>query len=181
MDAPGLTENEILGVSHYWRGMSYVSYMELALLCDSLQPFFSAMNNHSVIEIGPGINPITSHYDCMEYVAAEGHYPSDGVSVLRKEDDASVVVVSFGVIDDAVLMGTSNPNNAGGVLTARYINELVKEIRRVANPFCMIVGNDALKYMGEPDISTFDFDHGCGGVYISGNGMPCMNNGQSLM
>jgi len=162
-----LTEEELFGVQFLWRHMSNISYLEDAMDFTMLQPYFSALKDYRVVEIGPGDNPVTKHYNCKEYVAAEGYYPNDGLSVLKKEGDASGVVVSFGVIDNDVLIDKSNGVREN--LTVRYINELVGEIRRVINPFGIIIGGNVSKYMGEPDIPAIDSDTELGGVYFSSN------------
>ncbi|MBS3103172.1 hypothetical protein J4458_07050 [Candidatus Woesearchaeota archaeon] len=103
MDIPRLTEEELKAVQDCWINKDEVSFLEVALQSPNLRPHFLALNSHRVIEIGPGKNPVTDHYSCREYFAANDRYPSDGLTVLKKENDASAVVVSFGVIDDDIL------------------------------------------------------------------------------
>ncbi len=140
--------------------MSDVSYLGIVHDYKKLAPYFAKLRNHPVVEIGPGDNPITNYFPCKDYIYAEGHYPRDGLSVLRKRSDKSAIVVSFGVIDDTVLLDTLT--QAREQLTARYINELVQEIKRVMSPFSIIFGRSATKYMGEPDLDLI----GKGGVYL---------------
>ncbi len=140
--------------------MPETSYLELVHDSKELAPYFAELNKHRVIEIGPGRNPITNHFRCGDYSYAESDWPRDGLSVLRKRGDRSAIVVSFGVIDDCVLLDTLTP--AREQLTSRYIHELVQEITRVTNPFAIIFGLDAQKYMGEPDLNLV----GRGGVYL---------------
>src|SRR3989338_2939441 len=126
MDIPRLTEEELKAVQDCWINKDEVSFLEVALQSPNLRPHFLALNSHRVIEIGPGKNPVTDHYSCREYFAANDRYPSDGLTVLKKENDASAVVVSFGII----------------------------------------VGTEAQKYMGKPDIPMVRSDPRFGGVYI---------------
>ncbi len=125
-------------------------------------PYFAQLRDHFVVEIGPGTNPITNHFQCKDYISAEASYPEDGLSVLRKMSDKSAIVVSFGVIDDTILL--SERNAITSQLTRRYIDELVREIRRVMNPFAIIFGANAQKYMGEPDLDIIS--PSSGGVYL---------------
>ncbi|MEK6886366.1 MAG: hypothetical protein AABW88_00890 [Nanoarchaeota archaeon] len=140
-----LTENEILTAKRNWNHFSDVSYLSTAMECRELLPFFNDLRNHKVIEIGPGNNPVNKHFPCGEYSAAHGHHPQDELSVLRKEKDSSAVVVSFGVMDDNILSGEREVNK-------NYIEELVGEIRRVMNPFSIIFGSEAEKYLGKANV-----------------------------
>ncbi len=160
--AEPLTEDEIFNVQFLWRQMSHVSYFETIRSMRRLVPYFDQLQNHDVVEIGPGLNPVTNYFQCKDYRSAEAHYPDDGLSVLKKMGDKSAIVVSFGVIDDAVLVSTSTSFRKQ--LCARYIDELVQEIKRVMNPFSIVLGRHATKYMGEPhmDITIPSF----GGVYL---------------
>lgn len=160
-----LTEEELFEVQFLWKRMSSVSYLEIVLEDNKLSHYFSDLKNHRVVEIGPGNNSITKHYKCKEYIVADGHYPNDGLSILKKEKDNSAVVISFGVIDDDILKDKLTRAREG--LSTRYINELVKEIRRVMNPFGIIIGNNAEKYLGEPDVSAILSCSKIGGVYLS--------------
>jgi len=157
-----LTKNEISEVSLEWMHMSDTSYLESFFNSRYLIPYFEELKNHEVIEIGPGDNPINKHFPCKEYSEAHGYPPHDGLSVLREKKDASVVVVSFGVIDDCILM----PKHRNSELLLKYVEELVNEIKRVTNPFSIIVGNSAQKYMGNPDIPTSSDWLKSGGVYL---------------
>ena len=156
-----LMDEEIQAVQYCWLQID-VPYLDVVLEDDNLQPYFSFLKDHRVVEIGPGKNPIIKHYDCKEYIAALGYYPHDGLSVLKKEDDASAVVVSFGVIDDSVLKNLPSQKS----LSSKYIEELVEEIWRVMNPFGIIFGRDAQKYMGEPNIPVIDYYPIAGGIYF---------------
>ncbi len=158
--AEPLTEDELFNVQFLWNCMPGVGYLEIVHDSEKLAPYFAELKNHSVVEIGPGNNPITNYFPCKDYSYAEGHYPGDGLSVLRKMGDKSAIVVSFGMIDDCVLLDTSSPARAQ--LTTRYINELVQEIRRVMNPFAIIFGLSAKHYMGESDLDLV----GWGGLYL---------------
>ncbi len=142
--------------------MSHVSYLEPIHGMRRLAPYFAQLQNHAVVEIGPGLNPVTNYFQCKDYRSAEASYPDDGLSVLKKMGDKSAIVVSFGVIDDKILR--REQNSITKQLTSRYIEELVQEIQRVMHPFAVIFGADARKYMGEPymDIIT----PSSGGVYF---------------
>lgn len=99
----------------------------------------------------------------MKYEAAEGVYPKDGLSVLRKHADASAVVVSFGVLDGSILKSLwRNPRLAS--VADRYVAELIEEIHRGMSPFAIIVGNHAEKYLGMADVPHESVD--LGGVYF---------------
>lgn len=155
-----ITQLELIALaSGIWADMSNVSYLETIKNSSRLRPYFLRLQDHKVIEIGPGNKPVNTLYSCKDYIGAPG-YPNDGLSVLRKVPTGSAVVVSFGVIDDSILGG--NLPRQKGELAKRYIEELVQEINRVANPFSIVVGLDAEKYMGAPDISVA----GRGGVYF---------------
>ena len=164
-----LTDKEIWEVQFLWFPMSHTPqithFVQRMERLDPFTPFFSQLKNHPVVEIGPGEHPITEFFQCKEYTAAEGYYPNDGLSVLRKMPDKSAVVFSFGVIDDDVLGASSSytPPKQKQICT-RYINELVDEIRRVAYPFAFIHGADTQKYMGQPDVTHYPKD---GGVYLA--------------
>lgn len=161
--AEPLTEDELFNVQFLWNRMPDVGYLEIVRDSEKLAPYFAKLKNHSVVEIGPGSNPITNYFPCKDYTFAEGHYPRDGLSVLRRMGDKSAIVVSFGVIDDYVLLDSLTSFRKQ--LCARYIDELVQEIKRVMNPFAIIFGRHATKYMGEigePSLGLV----GYGGVYL---------------
>ncbi|MEK6886264.1 MAG: hypothetical protein AABW88_00345 [Nanoarchaeota archaeon] len=152
-----LTREEIQTAEREWYHFDYVPYSSVAMERKELLPFFNELKEHEVLEIGPGNNPINKHFPCKKYSAALGYYPHDGLSLLRKKPSASAVVVSFGVIDDSIL-GKKEINK-------RYIDELVKEIRRVMNPFSIIFGTDAEKYLGKPDVLAIELRPDVGEVY----------------
>ena len=154
-----LTGEEIFQAQFCWASMEDASYLKSVLDYPTLLPYFLDLRNHRTIEIGSGDNPINNHYPCREYVSAEGFYPKDGLSVLKKEGDESAAVVAFGVIDDCILKSFSRKREG---LAHRYIEELVEEIKRVMSPFAIIIGLDAQKYMGIADVSMDTL----GGVYI---------------
>jgi hypothetical protein len=160
--AEPLTDEEIRNISYLWRSMSNVSYFETIHKSRRLAPYFAQLQHHPVLDIGPGENPVTNHFPCKEYRSAENYFPQDGLSVLKKMGDKSAIVVSFGVIDDSILLTTRNATLEQ--LTTRYIDELVQQIRRVMNPFAIIFGQKAQKYMGEPDMDITS--PSSGGVYF---------------
>lgn len=49
------------------------------------------------------------------------------------------------------------------LLHTQYAEELCEEIRRVAFPFAVIVGSQAMYYMGQADIPS---ETSSGGIYI---------------
>lgn len=165
MNTRNLTNEEIFEVQFCWKHMEDTSYLETALESSNLEPYLSALKDHPIIEIGPGNNPVNEHYPCKEYAAAYGRYPNDGLSILRKEEDSSAIVVSFGVMDYCVLKGKGfGLKNSD--LSSRYIEELVGEIKRVINPFGIIIGLNAKEYMGVPDVLAFTHWDKVGGVYF---------------
>lgn len=138
-----------------------------------LKPYFEKLREYDVIEIGPGGNPINLHYQCKNYTGVQPHecdvpeiggerfILEDGLSYLRKQANSSAIIISFGVMDVDVLkygdIFGKNQNNE------KYMKELSEEIKRVSNPFAIVVAADATKYMGKAEINpTFDF---FGGVY----------------
>lgn len=92
------------------------------------------------------------------------------MSVLKQQQDASAVIVSFGVLDDEILgiitEGVMRLFGRGSDVCSRYAKELAHEIKRVMNPFGLIVGTSAAKYMGEPDVPAIRSDPRYGGVYF---------------
>ena len=160
--AEPLTQKQIFAVQFLWHQMSDTSYFETVVRMTRLVPYFAQLKHHPVVEIGPGKNPVTNHFPCKEYRSAEARYREDGLSVLKTMDDRSAIVVSFGVIDDDVLLSTRNAITES--LTTRYIDELVQEIQRVMNPFAIIFGQDAGKYMGTPAMPIISDESG--GLYF---------------
>ncbi|MBI2145297.1 hypothetical protein HYU18_03150 [Candidatus Woesearchaeota archaeon] len=160
MASQKLTDAEIGSVLSLIFPMSEASCLGLFLEERALQPWFKLLKSSRVIEIGPGLNPIASYFPCGEYVAAEAHTGIDGLTVLRRQPERSAVVVSFNVIDDFVL--GAGYELYGEALNSRYACELAEEIKRVMNPFAIILGADATKYLGRPDIPALNF----GGVYL---------------
>ncbi len=155
-----LTNQEIFELQFCWGYIEDASYLNMALKIETLYPFFLDLKNYKVLEIGPGCNPINKYYSCKEYITAYGNYPNDGLSILKKQDDKSLVIVSFGVIDDCILSSHKNK------LTKQYIEELVIEIKRVMNPFSIIIGLDSEKYIGNADINLSNELNNLGGVYL---------------
>jgi len=151
-----LTKEEIDRVRLKWHHMSHISVLGHVLDLEFLHPYFEALRNHDVFEIGPGYNPVTSHYPCRTYQAADVKHDNDGLSVLRTKSDSSLVVVSFGVFDDDVLGGRHDE------MCERYGQALGREIKRVMSPFAIIIGRDARKYIGKADVRFV----GLGGVYF---------------
>ena len=155
-----LREEDIKRLS--FRHYEEASYLKSALDCNNLHHYFDALKEHDVIELGPGNNPVKKHFACKSYATSHGYYPRDGLSILRKVENSSVVVVSFGVMDDTILL----PFQGNKQLRLNYIHELVEEIIRVTNPFSIIFGLDAEKYMGAPKIPAIDCEARYGGVYL---------------
>jgi len=155
-----LTNEDIFESQFYWMHIEDTSYLNTALTIERLHPFFSDLINYKVLEIGPGDNAINKYYNCKEYITAVANYPNDGLSILRKQDDKSLVVVSFGVIDDCILCSNKNK------LMKQYLEEMVIEIKRVMNPFSIIIGLDAEKYMSVADIKAMDRWTKMGGIYF---------------
>jgi hypothetical protein len=139
------------------------SYLDAALRCDNLLPYFQRLKEYDVLEIGPGDNPLCKHFECKSYESAEGYYPYDGLSMLRKQDH-SVVVVSFGVIDSDILQTECESRKKN--LFEQYAVEMADEIRMVSSPFAMIFGNSAEKYFGAPDVVAVDNFQIYGGIYL---------------
>ena len=166
MQNPRLVDDEICGIQPLWKDMSGISYFESYRGRKRFLPYFDLLSSHRVIEIGPGVHPVNEYYLCGEYIDAAPPYPNDGLSVLRRQPDASAVVVSFGVIDGTILAAsfeTMSPEKTR--LLERYITELAEEIKRVMNPFAIVVGLDAERYLGKPHVYCSDGSpHG--GVYI---------------
>ncbi len=164
-----LTRNEIRRAHSLWKEDNESSYLKIALKIKSLQPYFKALKNYRVIEIGPGGNPIINHYQCGEYIPANPGDPrieklSDGLSVLREEHNLGGIVVSFGVLDSSILANVSYEE--GKNLALSYTSELVDEIQRVISPFGILVGLGTENLFGKPKISMPNFE-GWGGVYFS--------------
>ena len=159
-----LTETEIQQAQLGWRHYHMLSSLGFFLQIEGFEkrfPFFNELRNHNVIEIGPGKNPVNSHFQCGSYCAADGEYPNDGLSFLRRKKSESAVVVSFGVIDDVILMLDHKDETIG----LRYVNDLITEIKRVSKPFSLIAGADVQKYMGMPDVPILDNCTEYGGIY----------------
>ena len=157
-----ITQRDLIALSSgIWRNMTDVSYFDVVKDMRRLRPFFLSLQDKRVVEIGPGNRPVNAHYRCNGYISAPG-YPNDGLTVLSREPARSAVVVSFGVLDDSILGGNASRQGPRD-LAKQYIEELVLEIRRVANPFSIIIGLDAEKYVGAPDIEAA----GAGGVYFN--------------
>jgi len=135
-----------------------------------MAPYWEQLCNHRVIEIGPGASPINRDWKCKEYIGVQpfpcnvkgigdDYVLKDGLSFLREQEDSSAIIVSFGVLDESVL----NPLSIGGELGERYINEFAGEIKRVSHPFAIVIGFDASKYLGIPNI--FEVPARMGGIY----------------
>jgi len=169
-----LTDGQIKSLESSWMpgNESYSStYIENIHRREKLTPFFEIMSQERVVEIGPGANPVSNYVSCGEYEGVSPHkchvegvgerYKlQDGLSYLREKLDRSSIVVSFGVMDEDVLIyGFKNFE-----LSRRYIGELSREIKRVSWPFAIVVGADAKTYMGEADFVRARFTEG--GVYV---------------
>ncbi len=152
MEKTPLSDEEIRQVSRYWND-NPLSYLRGALTSRKFLPTFSLLKDHRVLEIGPGANPVNTYFPCGDYESASGIYPDDGLSLLRKQADASAVVVSFGVIDDTILKFRQYLAPRPELLD-QYVEEVVTQIRRVMNPFSIIYSLDARHYMGDPDTPT---------------------------
>jgi len=158
-----LTEDDILYLQHKWL-LSDTSYLNTALKCRSLHPFFKKLKDYEVLEIGSGDNPVTNHHPCKSYESASGYYPYDGLTVLKSKPDSSLVVVSFGVVESDVLVGSFETKESKSV---RYARELAHEIKRVSAPFSIIFGNCVDTYVGKPDIFAIRDSPDFGGVYFN--------------
>jgi len=170
-----LTTEQIRQLESSWMpgNIPYMTnYVEGIRRKEKLKPFLDLLADHAVVEIGPGGHPLNNFYQCGSYTGVQPHpcfvpniggekyVLSDGLSYLRALSDNSAVVVSFGVLDEDVLnYGFSNSH-----LSERYMQELAREIRRVAYPFAIVVGNNANKYMGVPDEVPAEITQG--GVYV---------------
>jgi len=154
----GLSEEQIAEAAKNWLHSPHIRFLDNFLIRRGMAKYFDELKSHAVVEIGPGNNQVTEYVACKEYTAAKGSFPNDGLSVLRKMPDNSAVVVSFGVFDDSTL----NPFEKG--INLRYAEELAEEVKRVMMPFSIIIGSEAKKYLGKPDI-FYEWDR-FGGVYF---------------
>jgi len=144
------------------------SMMKTAQELPAFIPYFSELEDHDVIEIGPGQNPVCRFFRCKSYKGVQpfvsrgelgGDYLlTDGLSYLKTEPDNSAVVCMVG-LDDFVL------GNFGSNLHQAYVFQLAREIRRVSHPFAIVLGGDAKTWLGTADIGL-ELSDRWGGVYL---------------
>jgi len=157
MTGENLTDEQIAGLkSEFLNNIS--SFITGCIESPNLMPYFEKLVEYRVIDIGPGEEPINDYFKCKEFAGVQpfesfseeysGKYIiDDGLSHLRKQDDNSAVVVSFGVIDDCILnLGWGNK------LSDQYALELSENIARVSSPFAILIGSSVNKFFGKPDV-----------------------------
>jgi len=153
-----LTGDNIQRLKKRWVLYDHLSVVESFRNRKELRHWFNELKNHKVIEIGPGYHPVNELYKCKEYCGVGwgdvSYIKNDGLSFLRIQPDSSAVIVSFGVLEDAVLRSEG------------YANQLSEEIERVSSPFSIICAFDAMKYMGIPNIKAHSCASSWGGIYL---------------
>lgn len=127
------------------------------------EPYFERLKDYDVLEIGPWTNPVNDHFECGSYEAATRSLRKDGLTVLRDKPENSHVVLSFGVMDDNILSPHQWSKSEN---SKKYIRELAEQIKRVSNPYAIIYGLHARKYLGEPDIPIPECNPKKGGVFL---------------
>ena len=158
-----LTEEEILSVIGDCSDLSDTHFIDLIIESRNARTYLDALKDHRVLEIGPGIKPINSIFPCREYISATRKKGEDGLSLLKRMEDRSAVVVSFGVIDDTILKRKMYKHSH---LKERYLEELIVQIKRVGFPFSIHIGLKVREYLGEPSIPAYNSPGNLGGIYL---------------
>lgn len=166
-----LSQLEIAGLKdNTWLSNENIStYDSFVPSYEPVMAYLKKLPDYKVIEIGPGKKPVIKDWPCKEYIGVQP-FPfeidtgidnatfvqEDGLTFLRKQEDSSAVVISFGVLDDAVLGFFRLP------LQEQYKQELAGEIRRVSYPFAIVIGAFVDIYLGKANIPSAPY---FGGIY----------------
>jgi hypothetical protein len=183
--AKKLTEDEIGElVRNEFNNFSHVSGLRIFydmlphFRQNEIRQYVVMLKDHPVIELGYGKSPLHRLFECGEYIGvdpfsdplvnAKGtkirYVKEDALTFLRKCRPSSAIVVSFGLLDNAVL-GLPDKLNPRNKKLMQYREELAEMIRGVAHPFALLYGSDAEKIMGKPDIPLTP-GQPIGGIYL---------------